>query len=444
MSSDDDTERTIPTETDEDMTCVLDAAGVFVRANRSFLDAFDVPRSELIGARVDDAALAGTFRALLERSFDEALAGEDVSMQRWWDFPTLGFRYVRIRLAPRRDAAPETARVARVAVRIRDLTDAKLAQAALESSELRFDDFAGVVGEGLWELDANLRFVYVSPRFESIMAMAGEDILGKRRVELFPGEDASAPATREHFLELDACRPFEDYRFTRVLADGGQRSVRMSGVPVYDANGRFRGYRGVVVDLSDERRLEGRITDLETLDPLTGLVNRREFLQRLERVVETAAINASEHGLCYADVDRFRAINDAHGHAAGDRMLAQLAAFLATQVRRRDTLARVGGNAFAILMEHCSLAHIEHVAENLRRAVAGFRYAHPGETIELTVTVGVVPIDARTGSVDRVLRAADRACYAGKSAGGDRILVYGQPDRRAARERRIRKPEPAL
>jgi len=432
MTSGDETEMRRPTGSDGDMTCTLDAAGVCVSANAPFLDAFAIREDDLIGAPVRDPALGEVLSALVERSFDEALAGEDVSMQRWWDFPSLGFRYVRVRSEPRRDAAGA---IEGVTLQIRDFTDARLAQEALETSECRFDDFADIVGEGLWELDADLRFSYLSPRFEAIVGMPGEQVLGRRRNEPFPGEDPSAPATRRHYLELDAHRPFENYCFTCARPDG-LRSIRMSGVPVFDANGRFRGYRGVASDDSAQQRLEGRIAHLETHDPLTGLVNRQELLQRLERVVETATLEGSEHGLCYADVDRFRAINDHYGHAAGDGLLGELAALLGTQVRRRDTLARVGGNAFAILMEHCSLARIEHVAESVRHAVAEFRLVHLGETIDFTVTIGVVPIDTRTRSVDRVLRAADRACYAAKSAGGDRILVYGQADRRAARERR--------
>ena len=433
MISSDDTDPASTAGVDDDMTCMLDAAGICLRANEAFLDAFATREEDLIGAPVRDPALAEILSTLLERPFDEALAGEALAVQRWWDFPSLGFRYVGVRVRPCR---ADSGAIETLAVRIRDLTDARLAQAGLETSEDRFDDFAEVVGEGLWELDSDLRFVYLSPKFEAIVGMSDDHVLGRRRKGLFQGEDPSAPATRAHHLELDTHRPFHDYYFTRVLPDGSQRTIRMSGSPVFDANGRFQGYRGTASDESARQRLEGRIAHLQSRDPLTGLVNRQAFLQRLERVVETAALDHSEHGLCYADVDRFRAVNDRYGHGAGDHLLTGLAEQLLAQVRRRDTLARVSSNAFAILMEHCSLARIEHVAENVRRAVGEFRLVHSGETIDFTVTIGVVPIDARSRALDRVLRAADRACYAGKSAGGDRILVYGQPDRRAARDRR--------
>ena len=116
--------------------------------------------------------------------------------------------------------------------------------------------------------------------------------------------------------------------------------------------------------------------------------------------------------------------------------MCDLAELLQQRIRRRDTLARVGGNTFTILMEHCSLAQIERVAEAVHRATRDYGFGHRDEAVNFTVTISVVAIDARSRSVDRVLKAADRACYAAKSAGGDRVLVHGHSDRQAARERR--------
>ena len=217
----------------------------------------------------------------------------------------------------------------------------------------------------------------------------------------------------------------------------------MSGRPIFDEHGRFRGYRGVARDATDARHMENRIAYLASHDALTGLVNRQEFLQRLQRVVDATGTDGSEHGLCYVDVDRFRVINDRCGHPAGDQLLTELADLLRGQIRRRDTLARVGGNAFAILMEHCSLTQIERVAEAVQRAIGAYRFTRYEQAINVAVTIGVVPIGTHSRSIDQVLKAVDHVCYAAKSAGGDRILVYGRPDRSAAKERRGRDTAPA-
>lgn len=440
MTNDSDTEYGLATPVGDDMVCVIDSEQTCLSVNGAFLEAFGKQEKDLIGQRATDPGGQESFAGLIEESLDRTLAGETVDTQRWWDFPCLGFRFVRIRLEPMRD---HTGAIRAATVYVRDLTDARLAQEALEESEQRFEDFAEIVSDWLWELDENLRFVYLSARFEEIMGMPMGQILGRRRMELFPEEDQAAAATRSHHLDLEQRRPFDDYQFTRILDDGAKRSIRMSGRPIFDDHGRFRGYRGVARDATDAWHMESRIAHLASHDLLTNLVNRQEFLQRLQRVVDTTGTDGSEHGLCYVDVDRFRAINDRCGHPAGDQLLIELADLLRAQIRRRDTLARVGGNAFAILMEHCSLTQIERVAEAVRRAVGAFRFARYDQTINVAVTIGVVPIGAHSRSIDQVLRAADRVCYAAKSAGGDRILVYGRPDRSATKERRGRDMAPA-
>jgi len=440
MTDDSDTGYGLATPAGDDMVCVIDSEQICLSVNGAFLEAFGKQEKELIGQRATDPGGQESFAGLIEESLDRALAGETVDTQRWWDFPCLGFRYVRVRLEPMRDDAGA---LRAVTVCVRDLTDARLAQEALEESEQRFEDFAEIVSDWLWELDEKLRFVYLSARFEEVMGMPMEQVLGRRRIELFPEEDQAAAATRSHHLDLEQRRPFDDYPFTRILDDGRKRSMRMSGRPVFDDHGQFRGYRGVARDTTDARHMERRIAHLASHDALTGLVNRLEFLQRLQRVVDATGTDGSEHGLCYMDMDRFRVINNRCGHPAGDQLLTELADMLRGQIRRRDTLARVGGNAFAILMEHCSLSQIERVAEAVQLAVGAFRFVRYDQTINVAMTIGVVPIGAHSRSIDQVLRAADRVCYAAKSAGGDRILVYGRPDRSATKERRGRDTAPA-
>jgi len=435
MSSDDNRGPGGPLHAGGDMVCVLDREQVCISVNRTFLEAFGKREEDLLGQRASDPGGRESFAGLVDGLVERALTGESVNAQRWWDFPCLGFRYIQIGLEAVLDDAGA---VSGAAVCVRDMTDARLAQQALEESEQRFADFAEVAHDWLWELDENLRFVYLSARFEEIMGLPRKQVLGRRRIELFPEEDHGAAATRSHHLDLEQHLSFDGYQFTRILDDGGKRTMSMSGKPFYDEHGRFRGYRGVARDITQNLEMKNRIAHINSHDALTGLVNRGEFLLRLQRVVDSAIGGDSEHGLCYVDVDRFRTINDRCGHPSGDRLLKALAELLQEQIRRRDTLARVGGNAFAILMEHCSLAHIARVAEAVQQAIGAFRFDCCNDSVEFTVTVGVVSIDGASRSVDGVLRAADRACYAAKSAGGGRILVYGRPDRQAAKERRRR------
>ena len=436
MSSDNPTRLGEAWHAGGDMVCVLDDQQTCISVNGAFLEAFGKQEEDLLGQRASDPGGQESFAGLVDGLMEQALAGESADAQRWWDFPRLGFRYIRVGLEPVRD---DSGSIRGAAVCVRDLTDARLAQEALEESEQRFADFAEVTHDWLWELDENLRFVYLSARFEETMGLARKQILGRRRTELFPEEDHAGAATRGHHLDLEQRLPFDGYQFTRILGDGSKRTMRMSGKPVYDEHGRFRGYRGVAWDATRSLEMEHRVARIASHDALTGLVNRQEFLLRLQRVVDTASGEDSEHGLCYVDVDGFRTINDRCGHTAGDQLLIALAGLLQEQIRRRDTLARVGGNAFAILMEHCSLSHIARVAEAVQKAIGELRFECRNDSIDFTVTVGVVTIDGTSRSVDGVMRAADRVCYAAKSAGGGRVLVYGRPDHQATKERRREK-----
>lgn len=183
-------------------------------------------------------------------------------------------------------------------------------------------------------------------------------------------------------------------------------------------------------------RLSGMLEDLEyaaSHDALTALVNRQEFERRLQRVLETARAEQVEHALCYLDLDQFKVINDTCGHVAGDELLAQIAMLLRGQVRERDTLARLGGDEFGVLMEHCSLAQAERVAKALREAIEGLRFVWEGRSFDIGVSIGLVSITEFSESIANVLSAADRACYAAKDEGRNRVHVYHEDNAELAR-----------
>jgi diguanylate cyclase (GGDEF)-like protein len=191
----------------------------------------------------------------------------------------------------------------------------------------------------------------------------------------------------------------------------------------------------VFSDVTAARQLQREISHQAAHDSLTGLVNRREFEQRLSRVLDTARNEASEHALCYLDLDQFKVINDTCGHAAGDELLRQIAVLFQQKIRRRDTLARLGGDEFAVLMEHCNLEQASRVAEALRSTAADLRFTWANDTFTLGVSIGVVPITPSSESVDALLRAADNACYVAKDAGRNRVHVYYHDDVHLARRR---------
>lgn len=165
-----------------------------------------------------------------------------------------------------------------------------------------------------------------------------------------------------------------------------------------------------------------------TRDPVTALVNRREFERRLNVTLNLTKTERSQHALMYLDLDQFKVVNDTCGHTAGDEYLRQLGSTLEAQLRKHDTLARLGGDEFGVLLEHCPESHAIRIAEELLETIQKFRFNWEHRTFALGASIGIVFIDEFSGGMSRVLSVADAACYAAKDAGRGRIHVYREDD----------------
>ncbi len=184
----------------------------------------------------------------------------------------------------------------------------------------------------------------------------------------------------------------------------------------------------VCEDITEERILSDKLVHEATHDGLTGLINRHEFENRLIRSLKTAHSENAEHVLCYMDLDRFKIINDTCGHIAGDNLLKQLSEMLSKQIRHRDSLARVGGDEFGLLMERCSLDKAEQVINKLKMAVADFVFYWDEKVFKVGVSIGMVCIDASSTSISDLIMTADNACYTAKDKGRDRIYIHQKGD----------------
>ena len=163
-------------------------------------------------------------------------------------------------------------------------------------------------------------------------------------------------------------------------------------------------------------------------DALTRLINRREFEQRVNRLISAIQHDKGEHAMCFLDLDHFKVINDTCGHVAGDELLREFGGLLQNTVRKRDTLARLGGDEFGVLIEHCSFDRAHNVAEALLQAIKDYQFSWEGETFRIGASIGLVAITETTGSYTELLKQADAACYLAKNRGRNRIQVYNLAD----------------
>ncbi len=212
---------------------------------------------------------------------------------------------------------------------------------------------------------------------------------------------------------------------TRFIARSANRRpgefdllLRRSGteIPIEDTCSILRGLDGEAVGLVLVLRDATALCELTrdaTHDSLTRLANRHEFERRLERLFDTLHTGEA-HALLYMDLDHFKAVNDAHGHAAGDYVLRKVADVFRAVVRERDTLARLGGDEFALLLEHCPIDLASEHARALQRALGEQKFFWAGMSFRLGVSIGAVAIIAGNHTPASVLAAADRACYSAK------------------------------
>lgn len=176
------------------------------------------------------------------------------------------------------------------------------------------------------------------------------------------------------------------------------------------------------------KRYQEDLSFQATHDPVTSLVNRREFERRLHVVVNATKHERSQHALIYMDLDQFKVINDTCGHTAGDEYLRQVGGLLHEKLRKHDTLARLGGDEFGVLLEHCPEEHAIRIANELSATIQGFRFVWEGRSFTLGVSIGVVFLDEHSESLSRVLSVVDAACFAAKDGGRNRIHVYRDDD----------------
>ena len=199
-------------------------------------------------------------------------------------------------------------------------------------------------------------------------------------------------------------------------------------VPIYDEDKKVDRLLGITQDITESKKSEEQLSYQASHDTLTGLVNRREFERRVERLFSTIKQDKGEHALCYMDLDQFKVVNDTCGHTAGDELLFQLSTVLSNTVRHRDTLARLGGDEFGVLMEHCSLDDAHRVATTLLKAIQDYHFVWEGHSFKVGVSMGLVPITQATINITELLKDADAACYMAKDTGRNRIHVYHAED----------------
>jgi diguanylate cyclase (GGDEF)-like protein/PAS domain S-box-containing protein len=287
------------------------------------------------------------------------------------------------------------------------------------------------ISDAVVTTDAQGRIDFLNASAERLLGIPRDELSGRvfgSAIHLLDDQDHHAlPDPAEACLM--SRKPVR--RRSAILRGGPQREehvIEYSAMPLTPAEGPVAGVVVALRNVTEERRLAEAMSYQATHDALTGLVNRPEFERRLERVLRNAMSTQTEHALCYLDLDQFKIINDSCGHGAGDELLRQVAVILGEAVRKRDTVGRLGGDEFGILMEHCSLHQANRVAQQVRQRIAEHRFRWNEHVFGLGISIGLVQITEASGSMANLFKHADAACYVAKEHGRNRVHVYDPGD----------------
>ncbi|MEO6824627.1 MAG: EAL domain-containing protein [Nitrosospira sp.] len=213
-----------------------------------------------------------------------------------------------------------------------------------------------------------------------------------------------------------------------IQRSGNTFSIEDSAAPLRDPHGKVIGAVLIFHDVTQAIDMAAQMTFQASHDALTGLIDWREFERHLEHALLSFKQDGRQHTLLYLDLDQFKIVNDTCGHLAGDELLKQVTGLMQAQLRTNDTLARVGGDEFALLLESCPEEPALRLAEVLREAVHDFHFTWQDKIFQFGLSIGLVTFGNSGETPPDILRMADAACYLAKDKGRNRVQVYTAQD----------------
>ncbi len=292
------------------------------------------------------------------------------------------------------------------------------------------------IGDGVITTDLQGRVRYMNPVAETLTGCTLSEGMGKPIETLYRVQDQAtgSPLANPARLCLAEDTVISGVNLAQLIsADGRSYAVEETAAPIRSKEGKTIGAVLVFHDVTEAREASRKLTYQATHDALTGLINRREFERQVEDVLREAKQYDTSHAFCYMDLDQFKVVNDTCGHIAGDGLLVELATMIRHRVRESDTVARLGGDEFGILMRNIPLNEAHALAEDIRNRVRDYRYLWEGQTFEVGISIGVVPIHPDTTAAIDIFSNADIACFVAKDKGRNQIHVSSMDDVEQAR-----------
>jgi diguanylate cyclase (GGDEF)-like protein/PAS domain S-box-containing protein len=315
---------------------------------------------------------------------------------------------------------------------ITDITDRKRAETRIFEEKERAQVTLQSIGDGVITTDADGNVDYLNPVAQDL---TGWDVRTARgthisKIMMIVNEHTRAPVDNPVVRCLKEGRVVTLAEDSVLITKGNEEiAIQDSAAPIRDRMGNIVGSVMVFHDVSKESRLLRQISYQASHDPVTGLVNRKEFESRLAAALDqTRLIADTSHALLYIDLDQFKVVNDTFGHTAGDALLSRVSQCIQNKIRSTDLLARLGGDEFGILLERCDEQRALEVAEAIRESIEEFRFDWQSAFTNVRCSIGIVMVTKDNADIAELLSSADVACYSAKDMGRNRVHLYRHSD----------------
>ena len=291
-----------------------------------------------------------------------------------------------------------------------------------EVAALEMDQVFNATSDGICVIDKHLNVSKFNRVLAEMMAPLGIEIAkGRCHGILNHALCGTARCLLQRILKEEGDRFEEEIEI--VAPAGSTRTFLVTARPLMDLTSEIVGVVESYRDITERKQIEQELRRMAVTDPLTGALNRRQFMLRAGQEMERSIRYHSPLTLLMIDIDHFKAVNDTYGHDAGDEVLKSMVATAIAQLRGSDIFFRLGGEEFAAILTHTAPPQGHLAAERLRKALKGLQVETVNGVVQFTVSIGVAAMGCADRSLEQIMKKADEALYEAKQQGRDRVIT---------------------
>lgn len=305
-----------------------------------------------------------------------------------------------------------------------DMTEVKQLNEALYQEKERLHITLDSIGEAVLCTDVDMNVTFMNPVAEKMGGWSQEQALGQPLLTVLRITFGDNGPAMENIHSGDMSRSAIEQDVVLHCRGGGSYDIHYSVTPLSTLDGQNIGSVLVIQDVTESRKMLRQLSYSASHDALTHLANRVSFETHLKRLLQTVQDLHQRHALVFIDLDRFKAVNDTAGHAAGDALLREISSLMLSMLRSTDILARLGGDEFGLLLPDCNVESARYIAGRIVQAINEYNFMWEGRQHRIGASAGITLIDETNHQASEIMSQADIACYASKNNGRGVVTIY--------------------